>query len=183
VRTRVGYSGGSQADPTYMMIMDHTESIQIEFDPTLISYEELVREFFDQIGSPYSNCSGQYKSAVWYHDEEQAKIVSKIRGEFEKGADKKVKVCIEAAGTFYYAEDYHQKYYLRYQHDLMQYFDGWSSRRFTDSPLTSLLNAYSARPSKVSLERIREAAKAAEFSDKQIGELESILRKNPKNKY
>jgi len=166
-----------------MRIMDHTESIQIEFDPALLSYEELVREFFNQIGSPYSNCSGQYKNAIWYHDEAQGKIVKKIRAEFEKSADKKVKVCIEAAGTFYYAEDYHQKYYLRYQADLMQFFEGWGSQRFTDSPLASLLNAYSARPSKIPLERIREAAKASEFSDAQIEDLESILKKNPKNKY
>ncbi len=77
VRTRVGYAGGEAPDPTYRRIQDHTEAIQIEYDPSITSYEELLEIFWeshDPTSRPYSR---QYMSIVLYHNQEQRQIIEK----------------------------------------------------------------------------------------------------------
>src|SRR6056297_3828024 len=64
IRTRVGYAGGSTEGPTYKMIGDHTETIEIDYDPAVISYRELLEIFFDS-HNPYSQSySRQYASLI-----------------------------------------------------------------------------------------------------------------------
>jgi len=74
VRTRVGYAGGSTADPTYRNLDGHSETIQIDFDPTQITYEQLLDLFWashDPTSRPWSR---QYASIVFFHDEEQRRL-------------------------------------------------------------------------------------------------------------
>ena len=120
VRTRVGYAGGTTENPTYHNLGDHTETIQIEYDPTRISYEELLETFWDSHSPTAQPRSRQYASIVFHHDETQRELAAKTREQEETRRRAEIHTEIVPAGTFYPAEAYHQKYYLRNAPDLMQ---------------------------------------------------------------
>lgn len=131
LKTEVGYTGGEVANPTYSIVKlgktNHAESIQIEFDPTQISYESLLRDWFFRMHNPTQvNAQGndvgtQYRSVIFYHSDEQRRVAEKVKvdidtngvktksGKLEK-LDKPVATQIVAATKFYPAEDYHQDY-------------------------------------------------------------------------
>lgn len=118
IRTRVGYTGGKKLNPTYHSLGDHTESLQIDFDPAQISYEQLLDIFWDSHNPTRGAWSTQYKAAVFVHNEEQARLaeLSKRRIAAEKTGrwfNRSIHTEILPAETFYLAEDYHQKYYLQ----------------------------------------------------------------------
>jgi len=112
VRTRVGYSGGTKADPTYTSLGDHSETIEIDYDPTKISYRELLELFWQWHDPTRKTWSRQYRSAVFYHGEDQKKLALETKAAAEKTLGK-IHTAVEPASTFYLAEDYHQKYYLQ----------------------------------------------------------------------
>jgi len=122
VRTRVGYTGGTTANPTYYELGDHTETVQIDYDPTQISYADLLEVFWDSHSPTYRTLSFQYRSAIFYHNEEQKQLALESKREREKALGATLYTDIEAAGAFYLAEDYHQKYYLRNQRSLIREF-------------------------------------------------------------
>lgn len=99
-------------DPTYRRIGDHTETVDIEFDPHKTSYETLLGYFW-KWHSPTSSHSRQYMSAIFYHDQEQKKLAEQTRDEQQKHLARPIVTVITEAGPFYEAEDYHQKYILR----------------------------------------------------------------------
>eukprot|EP00439_Symbiodinium_sp_Y106_P026927 s3528_g3.t1 len=107
-KATVGYTGGRNAKPSYESVCGgdgHTEAIQIEYDPEQVSYDSLLDSFLQ--GHQPMRSKAQYKSAIWYHNEEQRKI-AESRME-ETGAAPVVDV--DEAKPWYDAEDYHQKYY------------------------------------------------------------------------
>lgn len=119
--TQVGYTGGTSPNPIYEMVKlgttGHAESIQIEFDPTQVSLADLLHLFFKLHDPTTRNRQGndigsQYRSAIFYHSEEQKITAQKVRKEIEESGKWKSPVVTEivAAGTFYDAEDYHQDY-------------------------------------------------------------------------
>jgi methionine-S-sulfoxide reductase len=120
VRTRVGYSGGTKINPTYHSLSDHTETVQIDYDPSRTSYEELLAVFWESHAPGAASWSRQYQAAVFYHNAEQqrlaletkARVAAKIKGE--------VFTRILPATEFYLAEDYHQKYFLRQRPELLE---------------------------------------------------------------
>jgi len=118
VRTRVGYTGGEKVDPTYRALGDHTEAFEVDFDPEVLSYAELLELFWKSHNPCARPWSRQYRSAVFYHDETQRKLAeeSAARIASERGAP--VQTLIEQVDRFYLAEDYHQKYRLRRHVDL-----------------------------------------------------------------
>ena len=130
VRTRVGYAGGHSAHPTYHDLGDHSESIQIEFDPQVLTYEQLLQVAVREGAFDAPEFSRQYRSVVFFHNEEQRKAAQRagIRS-------------LEPAGEFTRAEDYHQKYYLQ-QSALAQEFYGMFAdvRAFTDSTAAARAN-------------------------------------------
>ncbi|MDD1711004.1 MAG: peptide-methionine (S)-S-oxide reductase, partial [Methanoregulaceae archaeon] len=71
IRTRVGYAGGDSVNPTYHDIDGHSETIQIDYDPTLISYEGLLGVFWDSHNPTTPSLSRQYMSIIFYPNEEQ----------------------------------------------------------------------------------------------------------------
>ena len=71
VRTRVGYAGGTTVNPTYRNIGDHAETIQIDFDPTVMTYEELLATFWASHNPIRLKLRRQYMSAIFYHDASQ----------------------------------------------------------------------------------------------------------------
>lgn len=108
----VGYAGGSTPNPTYKRIMDYTEAYLIEFDENVISYEDLIVEWA-RTHSPTRQTSRQYRSVLFYGDDEQKEIAQDaLRGLSQKyvGSSVKLHVDIEKWTKFYQAEEYHQNY-------------------------------------------------------------------------
>lgn len=107
--TRVGYTGGGTAEPTYRSVCTgdgHTEAIQITFDPEVISYEELLGAFYKQ-HSP-SASKAQYKSAIWYTNDKQKRIAEKVIASQGERAQRYTDLL--PAQTWHDAENYHQQY-------------------------------------------------------------------------
>jgi peptide-methionine (S)-S-oxide reductase len=117
--TAVGYAGGQTVNPTYRDVCTdetgHAEVVDLSFDPQKVSYEELVRLFFQLHDPTQLNRQGpdfgtQYRSVVFYHSPAQKATAERVRDEFQKLVSQKIVTQIEAAPTFYRAEEYHQKY-------------------------------------------------------------------------
>lgn len=119
-----GYAGGTMPNPSYEQVCSgttgHAEVVQIEFDPAIISYEQLLEVFFLTHNPTTLNRQGndvgtQYRSVVFYHDEEQKalaqKILKKIDG--ERVYDTPIVTSIEPYTKFYPAEEYHQNYFSK----------------------------------------------------------------------
>jgi peptide-methionine (S)-S-oxide reductase len=117
-----GYTGGETPNPTYQAVCSgstgHAEAVQISFDPQLISFAELLELFWRYHDPTTLNRQGadygtQYRSAIFYHDEEQRKVADSSRA----GADRSglwpdpLVTEIVPATTFYPAENYHQDYF------------------------------------------------------------------------
>ncbi|MCA9471959.1 MAG: peptide-methionine (S)-S-oxide reductase MsrA [Nitrospirales bacterium] len=130
ISTTSGYTGGQKSDPTYEEVSaggtGHTEAIQVVFDPAKISYPELLDVYWrnsDPTTADRQFCDhgNQYRPAIFYHDEEQRKLIeqSKAKIESTKTFPQEIVTEIVPATTFYPAEDYHQDYYqknpLRYK--------------------------------------------------------------------
>jgi peptide methionine sulfoxide reductase msrA/msrB len=121
ISTKVGYMGGHTENPTYEEVSGHktghAETMEIAFDETKVSYEDLAKLFFEihdpaQKDRQGPDVGNQYRSAVFYTDEKQKEIAEKlIRILKDKGYE--VATEVNLAGTFWQAEDYHQKYYAK----------------------------------------------------------------------
>ncbi len=120
-----GYTGGLVDHPAYKQVCTgktgHAEAVEIEFDPALVSYETLAKLFFEIHDPTQTNRQGpdigtQYRSAVFYSDEEQKKVAEKLVGEL-KAKGYNVVTTIEKAATFWEAEAYHQDYYDKNGHE------------------------------------------------------------------
>jgi len=124
ISTTVGYTGGHKVNPTYEQVSSggtgHAEAIQIVFDPEKVSYAELLNVFwhnvdpFDAKGQ-FCDRGSQYRSAIFYHDEEQRKQAEQSKKKLEESLAVKQAVATEivAATQFYPAEEYHQDYYRK----------------------------------------------------------------------
>ncbi len=125
-----GYAGGHAANPTYEQVSaggtGHTESVQVHYDPAVITYEGLLQGFWRMIDptdgdGQFVDQGNQYRPAIFYHNAEQKAAAEKSRDELAKSGrfDKPIKVEIVPLERFYTAEDYHQDYYkknpIRYQ--------------------------------------------------------------------
>ena len=122
IRTRVGYAGGTKENPTYYSLGDHSETIQIDYDPTQISYRQLLDVFWSSHNPIYEPWSRQYMSIVFYHNEEQKRLAIEMKESEEARLDRDIFTEIVPFSKFYLAEDYHQKYYLRRESALMEEF-------------------------------------------------------------
>lgn len=121
-----GYSGGVVENPSYDQVCTgktgHAESIEIQFDPKIISFEKILDIFWHTHDPTTLNRQGndvgtQYRSAIFYHDEKQKEIAEKSRKELEKRGVYKNPVVTEITPfkKFYVAEDYHKNYYDNHQ--------------------------------------------------------------------
>ena len=124
VSTTVGYTGGQKKSPTYEEVSTgttgHTEAIEVVYDPAKISYSELLDAFWRSIDptnprGQFADTGSQYRTAVFYHDEEQKRLALESKEKLAKSGkfDKPVATEIVPASEFYPAEDYHQKYYIK----------------------------------------------------------------------
>ncbi len=121
--TAVGYSAGTTEHPTYKEVCsgrtNHAEVVRVVFDPKEISYEALIKHFFESHDPTQGNRQGgdvgtQYRSGIYTYDDEQRKIAEACRDAYQKKLEEagfgKITTEILPAGEFYYAEDYHQQY-------------------------------------------------------------------------
>jgi peptide-methionine (S)-S-oxide reductase len=124
VSTTSGYTGGHKKNPTYEEVSSggtgHAESVQVRYDPAKVSYEKLLETFWHNIDPTTPNrqfCDRgtQYRSAIFYHDEEQKRLAlaSKKAIEDSKRFKEPIVTQIEPAGVFYRAEEYHQDFYKK----------------------------------------------------------------------
>jgi hypothetical protein len=74
IRTRVGYAGGEMEEPSYGKMGDHTETVQVDFDPGRITYAQLLEIFWASHRPTSRNWSRQYMNAIFYHDDEQRRL-------------------------------------------------------------------------------------------------------------
>ena len=121
VSTAVGYEGGSMENPTYEDVCTdqtgHAEVVQVTFDPSVISYDELLKIFWENHNPTAMNRQGpdtgtQYRSVIFFHDSEQQAIAEKSKETLEKSGKWKKPLVTQVvpAQTFYKAEEYHQQY-------------------------------------------------------------------------
>ncbi len=144
IRTRVGYSGGRKKDPTYRSIGDHSETIQIDYDPTRLSYKDLLFVFWQSHDPTHKPWSRQYMSAIFYQNDEQRKLALETKAFEENQRNRKIYTEIVPYGKFYLAEDYHQKYELRRHGDLMKELKAMYPRDidFVNSTAAARINGY-----------------------------------------
>ncbi len=120
----VGYTGGRFENPTYEDVCSdktgHAEAIQIEFDPAIVPYEKLLDVFWSSHDPTTMNRQGpdigsQYRSMIAFHNMEQQEIARKSKEFLERSGRFKNRIVTEIvhATTFYSAEEYHQKYYMK----------------------------------------------------------------------
>jgi peptide-methionine (S)-S-oxide reductase len=121
--TAVGYAGGETKNPTYEEVCsgftNHTEAVLVVFDPKAVTYEELLKVFWEAHdptqGMRQGNDAGtQYRSAIYTYGEEQARAAAASKEIYEKALKARgfgpITTEIRPAPEFYYAEDYHQQY-------------------------------------------------------------------------
>uniref|UniRef100_A0A1B6IBP0 peptide-methionine (S)-S-oxide reductase n=2 Tax=Homalodisca liturata TaxID=320908 RepID=A0A1B6IBP0_9HEMI len=142
LRTRVGYGGGKAPNPTYKNIQDHTEITQVDFDPKIVSYEELLDMFWKN-HDPTFKTKTQYCSLILYHSPEQKSLAEKTRDEVKKTSKDEVLTRIEPFEIFYDAEGYHQKYHLQEHASLLPTLGFQKDdERLKTSHLAAKVNAY-----------------------------------------
>ncbi|MCU7907199.1 MAG: peptide-methionine (S)-S-oxide reductase MsrA [Candidatus Thiodiazotropha sp. (ex Epidulcina cf. delphinae)] len=125
-----GYSGGKKKDPSYRQVSsgatEHLESVEVHYDPAILSYEALLQAFWRMIdptdpGGQFSDRGYQYSTAIFYHTEEQRIAAEKSLKSLDASGryDKPIVTQIRRVGIFYPAESHHQDYYrhnpLRYR--------------------------------------------------------------------
>lgn len=122
IATDVGYTGGSTSAPTYREVCNgatgHAEAVRVVFDPSRVSYETLLTHFWKIHDPTTPDRSGndvgdQYRSAVFFHSDEQRQIAERVRARVASGLSNPVVTEIVAAGPFYEAEEYHQDYLVK----------------------------------------------------------------------
>lgn len=115
-----GYSGGHVKNPSYKQVCyedtGHVEVVRVTYDPAKVSYEQLVNFFYRMIDPTQVNGQGpdlgdQYRSVVFYYNDEQKRIAEKVKAERASKYKKAIAVVNEPAQEFYTAEEYHQNYY------------------------------------------------------------------------
>jgi len=121
VSTRVGYTGGTTENPAYRQVhggsTGHAEAVEVIFDPTTITYEDVLGYFFRMHDPTTLNRQGNdigtsYRSAIFYHSEEQRQTAERVKQRVDKSGKWSDPIVTEivAAGPFWPAEEYHQKY-------------------------------------------------------------------------
>lgn len=113
VRTRVGYAGGSKPDPTYYDPGGHAETLEVDFNPALVSLEELLRVFWAEHNPCRRPWSRQYLSALFYHDAQERGVMQRSLDAEEARRGRQIHTELIPLDRFHLAEDYHQKYFLQ----------------------------------------------------------------------
>ncbi|XP_006340723.1 peptide methionine sulfoxide reductase A5 [Solanum tuberosum] len=150
VRTTVGYSGGSKANPEYRNLGDHAESVQVEYDPQVLGFRQLLEVFWAshdsrQVFGQGPDVGNQYRSIIFTSGTEESRLaaVSKER-EQSKSKSSVVITQIQQLEAFYPAEPEHQKFELKRNPFLLQLMGNLPEEELERSTLATKLNGYAA---------------------------------------
>jgi peptide-methionine (S)-S-oxide reductase len=123
MKTTVGYTGGTATDPSYEQVCSgntgHAEAVEAWFDPTVVSYDELLSTLWS-IHDPTTrdrqgwDFGSQYRSAIFFHDADQERLAITSRDGHQGALTRPIVTEIVRASTFYDAEDYHQRYFEKH---------------------------------------------------------------------
>jgi len=138
VRTRVGYAGGSTPDPTYHDIGDHSEALQVDYDPDVVSFADLVDLAIQNHDPRRQTGKRQYQNVLFYGSPGERETIETALGNLAMDASTRV----EQLDAFTLAETYHQKYNLRNKRALLADFEdaGYDDAGIRDSPAAAKLN-------------------------------------------
>ncbi len=140
----MGYAGGTKQNPTYRSLGDHTETVQIDYDPSRISYKELLRAFWTGHDPSYRSWSRQYASIIFVHNDEQLRLARESKAQIEQERGKTVHTEIINYNGFTLAEDYHQKHSLRqypeFAEELMRIYPSFAD--YVASTAVARVNGY-----------------------------------------
>ena len=136
--TEVGYAGGHTENPTYRDVCSartgHAEVLKVEFDPALVSYDQLLEVFWamhdpTQVNRQGPDVGDQYRSLILTHSDEQQKAAEASRQKAQERFSRPIATQIEPAGPFYAAEEYHQRYYDKNGHEPYCHVIPWGTLR------------------------------------------------------
>ena len=149
VKVISGYTGGNKENPTYEEVSSggtgHVEAVQVYYDPSKVAYEKLLDYFWKHVdptdaGGQFVDRGSQYRSVIFYHDEEQKRLAEKSKEALDKSErfNKPIVTEILQFTKFYKAEDYHQDYYkthplkyrfYRYESGRDQFLERYGERK------------------------------------------------------
>jgi len=179
IRTRVGYTGGTTKFPTYTNLGDHTETIDIDYDPEVTNYEELLKLFWSSHDSTACQ-KRQYMSAIFYHDNEQKELAEMTKRAHQNKEKKQITTQILPAQTFYNAEDYHQKYLLQsYNGRLLQSMNIDDGEELINSHVAARVNGYVGRYG--TMENFEKEWNKLGLSDDQANYVRREIAKGPRS--
>jgi len=122
LKTEVGYAGGDKNNVSYEEVCEgntgHAETVKLTFDQNIISYEQIIETFFKihdptQKDMQYPDVGTQYRSEIFYEDENQKDIAERIKNKLNKKFDGKIETIISKIKNYCKAEEYHQKYIMK----------------------------------------------------------------------
>ncbi len=142
-RITSGYTGGQLTNPSYDEVCSgetgHYEAIDITYDPTQLSYQELLKVYWRQIdptdsGGQFADRGSQYRSAIFYHTPDQKRLAEESKAELELSGlfDKPIVTEIKAAETFFPAEEYHQDFHHKNSDHYQRYRKGSGRPTYLD---------------------------------------------------
>jgi peptide-methionine (S)-S-oxide reductase len=145
IRTRVGYAGGTTADPTYHSLGDHTEAVQLEYDPSEVTYTALLMLALES-HDPHRQPSKRQYQNIFFPTPSQKETVNTVLDSNGFDLDSVATRIRSPPSPFYHAEDYHQKYHLRSKRWAIEAFDnaGYDEDALRESPTAAILNATAA---------------------------------------
>lgn len=140
----MGYAGGKKKNPDYGHIGDHTEAVQVDYDPARITYGQLLEIFWSSHTPAGRSGSRQYMRAVFYQDDRQQMAGEETRSAIARKTGRTVHTKIVPLRTFTLAENYHQKYLLKQQSQLTAELTRIYPLKqdFIDSTAAARLNGY-----------------------------------------
>ena len=144
IRTRVGYGGGTKENPTYHNLGDHSETLEIDYDPSVVTYKSLLGIYWGSHDPVSRSWSRQYASFIFFHDERQKKLALASKEDLERKRGVKLMTEIVPYTGFFLAEGYHQKYYLQNRKEITGEFRTIYpvDRDFVNSTATARANGY-----------------------------------------
>lgn len=145
VRTRVGYAGGRAADPTYHALGDHTEAFQVEFDPGVVPFRDLLAAAFRGHDPNHQTGKTQYQNVVFAGGADQRAVLDDYLADRGLDADA-IGTRIERLDRFHLAESYHQKYNLKGTPSVGGVLEdtGYDQAAIRESPAAAKLNGFAS---------------------------------------
>lgn len=170
-----GYTGGHKENPTYEEVTSgktgHLEAVQITFDPSIITYSELLEVFWRQINptdirGQFADRGEQYKTAVFYHNDEQKRLTEESKEKLQTSGKFQVDIVTEIipASKFYVAEDYHQDYYQKSPIRYKLYRAGSGREAYLKSTWEDTTNNNDSKFEKLSDEELKNTLTPLQFN-------------------